>query len=140
MGIFGGDSSKSKIFQAGSAIATIVDAPAILLSVECQITRNISPVYTLTDGVLWQAQPPTGTLTAQSILTKDSKLVEKLSKDTCEKAPINIKMKNSCNTGEMNIDIKDGYCSQVTFSLNGQQGYVGTSVMIQFSDCDIIGG
>jgi hypothetical protein len=142
MAIFGATApKKSRVFQSGSATATIQDVPAILLGVTVQVNRQMSPIPTLTDGVLWSAQPVQGTLTANSILvgTESTGLVKKLAEtDLCTPVPITINMgADACDNSNVKLVIADGYCSTVSFSANGNQGYVANDFTVQFTQCTI---
>ena len=139
MAIFGSTAATaSKIYQAGAATATFDTMPGILLGVNVQVQRNLQPVPTLTDGIVWSAQPVQGTLTANSIIASDKNLVEKLAgQDACKPIPITVTMANSCETDGMQISIKDGYCSQVSFQASGQQGYIANDFTVQFTVCDL---
>ena len=137
MGIFGANGSKSKIFQVGESIATINGSNAVLLDINCSVTRNVSPIPTLTDGIWWAAQPAMGTMMANTILTSDKGLVKKLSGNVCEKLGITFTMKNGCDAGSVTINIKDGYCTQLGFSISGQTGYIASNFSVSFSDCEI---
>ena len=145
MAIFGATApnGRPKIFQAGAARATIAATPAILLGVTVQISRQLSPIPTLTDGVVWSAQPVQGTLTAQSILVniESNNLVHKLTETSlCDPLAISIEMDaGACDSAGMKLDISDGYCSVVSFSISGQQGYIGNDFTIQFTYCTITG-
>lgn len=140
--IFGASASKKpRIFQAGRATATIADQPAILLGVTVQVQRQLSPIPTLTDGVVWSAQPVQGTLSAQSIIvTPESRgLMEKIVDDgSCEPLQCTVKMDDkACNHSGLTITIKDGYCSTVGFSISGAQGYIGSDFTISFTSCEL---
>lgn len=137
MGIFGANGSKSKIFQVGESVATINGSNAVLLDVNCSVTRNVSPIPTLTDGIWWAAHPAMGTMSANTILTSDKKLVNRLSGNVCEKLGISFFMKNGCDAGSVHIDIKDGYCTQLGFNVSGQTGYIASNFAVTFSDCSI---
>ena len=142
MAIFGATApKKSRVFQSGSATATIKDVPAILLGVTVQVNRQMSPVPTLTDGVIWSAQPVQGTLTANSILvgTESTGLIKKLAEtDLCTPVPITINMgADACDNSNVKLVIADGYCSSITFTANGNQGYIGNDFTVQFTVCEI---
>jgi hypothetical protein len=140
MAIFGATNpAKSRIYQVGAATATFDDSPGVLLGVNIQIQRNLSPVPTLTDGIVWSAQPVQGTLTANSIVTADKNLVSKLTDNAaCTPIPININLTNSCETSGVRLEIQDGYCSAVTFTASGQQGYIGNDFTVQFTVCSLL--
>lgn len=142
MAIFGATApKKSRVFQSGSATATIQDVPAILLGVNVQVNRQMSPVPTLTDGVLWAAQPVQGTLTANSILVGNESmgLIKKLAEnDLCNPVTITVNMgASACDNSNVKLTISDGYCSSVSFTANGNQGYVGNDFTVQFTMCEI---
>ena len=142
MAIFGATAAKkSRIFQAGSAKATIGNTPAILLGVTVQVQRQLSPVPTLTDGILWSAQPVQGSLQAQSIVTSsDSKaFIDNLTNNNlCQPIACSVKMTDSsCDSHGIILSIEDGYCSAVSFSINGNQGYIGNDLTINFTVCNL---
>lgn len=140
--IFGATASKkARVFQAGRASATIAGVPAILLGVTVQVQRQLSPIPTLTDGVVWSAQPVQGSLSAQSIIVapESRQLLEKITDDTvCDPLAITVRMDDkACQHGGLTISIKDGYCSAVGFAMSGAQGYIGSDFTIQFTLCEI---
>jgi len=144
MAIFGATSSKkARVFQSGSARATIGSSPAILLGVEIQVTRQMSPVPTLTDGVVWAAQPVQGTLTANSIVIagESRSLINSLTdKGICKPVACTVQLTDGgCDAAGVAITIRDGYCSSLTFSANGSQGYIGTNFTIQFTNAEYVG-
>lgn len=141
MAIFGATASKkARVFQSGSARATIGDTPAILIGVTVQVSRQMSPIATLTDGIVWSAQPVQGTLQAQSIFTspESKQLIDSLTdKDMCTPLACTISMEHGCDSEGVHLTIEDGYCSVVTFSITGQQGYIGNDFTIQFTMCTV---
>jgi hypothetical protein len=142
MAIFGATASKkSRVFQAGAATATIGSVPAMLLGVTIQVQRSMSPIPTLTDGIVWSAQPVQGTLQAQSILTTDNSgdFIKNIAEgDACSPIPCSVKMKDAaCDSRDINLNIEDGYCSAVSFAIQGSQGYIGNDFTIQFTVCKI---
>jgi len=142
MAIFGATApKKARVFQAGSAKATIGDTPAILLGVNVQVNRQLSPIPTLTDGVVWSAQPVQGTLSAQSILVAgESKglLTMLTESDLCRSLPCSVSMDaGSCDSEGIRLEIADGYCSAVSFTASGGQGYIGNDFTIQFTTCTV---
>lgn len=140
--IFGAKSDKSNIFKAGEATCTIDNVDAILLQVDISIDRSLQPIPTLGHGIQWSASQPQGTLQASSILTKSADLVERLGGDDsiCTKRSIQVDMRGAqCGTAaSKKIKINDAYCSRISFSLSGQQGYIGTGLVIQFTSCEIV--
>lgn len=141
MAIFGATSSKkARVFQSGSARATIGASPAILLGVQVTVQRQMSPVPTLTDGVVWAAQPVQGSLQAQSIVVAGDSmsLISSLSdKSVCKPLACTIEMTDGgCDSAGVRIQIKDGYCSTITFAANGSQGYIGNDFTIQFTNAE----
>ena len=141
MAIFGSTSpTRSRVYQVGAARATIGGTPAILLGVQVTIARQLSPVPTLTDGVVWSAQPVQGSLQAQSIVTqgKTGQLISQLAeKGLCDPLVCRIEMGDGgCDNAGTTLVIKDGYCSSVTFSASGSQGYIGNDFTIQFTICE----
>lgn len=143
MAIFGATvAKKARVFQSGSAKATIGASPAILLGVQIQIQRQMSPVPTLTDGVVWAAQPVSGSLTANSILVASESmgLIKSLTEqNVCTPMACSVTLDNSCDAKGVQLMINDGYCSAISFSANGNQGYVGNDFTIQFTSCDVVG-
>jgi len=144
MAIFGATSSKkARVFQSGSARATIGASPAILLGVEIQVTRQMSPVPTLTDGIVWAAQPVQGVLSAQSIVVAGESLglVSSLTdRGLCKPIACTIQMTDgACDSAGVALTIKDGYCSAVTFSASGGQGYIANNFTIQFTNAEYVG-
>lgn len=142
MAIFGATApKKSRVFQAGSAKATIGNTPAILLGVNVQVNRQLSPIPTLTDGVVWSAQPVQGTLTANSILvaSESKQLITELTEtNLCQPIQCSVHMDaGACDSSGITLDIADGYCSAVSFAASGGQGYIGNDFTIQFTTCNI---
>lgn len=138
--IFGAKSDKSNIFKAGEATCTIDNVDAILLQVDISIDRSLQPIPTLGHGIQWASGQPQGQLQANSILTKSADLVESLAGDDCTKRTIQVNMNGAqCGTAaSKKIKINDAYCSRVSFSMSGQQGYIGSGIVIQFTSCEII--
>lgn len=144
MAIFGATATaeSAKLFQAGSATATFYNQPMLLIGVTVQVQRQLSPVPTLTDGIVWSAQPVSGTLTAQGILmAEDVKAkFDALTGDACKPIPITVTLSaGACAGAGVTLEIKDGFCSSVQFTANGNQGYVGSDLTIQFTTCEIKG-
>lgn len=144
MAIFGATSSKkARVFQSGSARATIGASPAILLGVQITVTRQMSPVPTLTDGIVWAAQPVQGSLQAQSIVVAGDSLglISSLTdRSLCKPIACTIQLTDStCDQAGVSFQIKDGYCSAVTFAANGSQGYIGNDFTIQFTNANYSG-
>lgn len=140
MGIFNSGIKNSRIFQAGKARASIAGTSAILIGVSVQVGRTLTPVPTLTDGIVWSAQPAQGSLTANSILTsKEGKdlLTVMTSGDACLPMGISVKFDGSCDAGDVHIDIMDGYCTSVAFAASGGQGYIGNDFTVQFTNCNV---
>lgn len=142
--IFGATApTKSRMFQVGRALATISDVPAVLTGVTIQVQRQMSPIPTLTDGVVWSAQPVQGTLTAQSIVTtpETGTLLSKIAEGgACDPLTCRVTMNSGCSMDGVVMEITDGYCSVLTFSANGNQGYIGNDFTIQFTTCNITTG
>lgn len=142
MALFSSRSSKSsKMFQAGKATASINGIPAILIGVSVQIQRSLSPVPTLTDGVVWSAQPVQGTLSAQSILTNGAGknlLTTMANGDSCKPMNVVVKMNDgACDSSGIILTIKDGFCSGVSLTANGSQGYIGSDFTMNFTQCSV---
>ena len=139
-GVTTSSSLRNRLYQTGKATVTISDMPAILVGVTVQIQRSLSPIPTLTDGIVWSAQPVQGTLTAQSIVTteKTAGLMQRIAgEDNC--APIACTVRfddNACSNSGLTLSIKDGYCSVVSFAANGNQGYIGHDFTIMFTQCE----
>lgn len=143
--IFGATATaeSARLFQAGSATATFDNQPTLLIGVTVQVQRQLNPVPTLTDGIVWSAQPVSGTLTAQGILIAEDVQAKfnALTGDACKPIPINVTLgAGACSGSGIKLDIKDGFCSSVQFTANGNQGYVGNDLTIQFTTCEITGG
>lgn len=141
MSLFNAKSSKSsRMFQAGKATASINGVPALLIGVSVQVQRGLSPVPTLTDGVVWSAQPVQGTLTANSILTNSAgkELLNKVAGDSCEPLNVVVEMNDgACDSAGIVLNIKDGFCSGVSLAANGNQGYIGSDFTLNFTQCDV---
>lgn len=136
MAVFGA-SKEAKLFKAGEAKASIGVENVILLQVQCQIQRQMNPVPTLTDGIIWAAQPVQGTLTASSIISASSGIKSILEKEC--KQPVHVEFGSVECEGNANvvIDIKDAYSQAVTISASGGQGYIGSDLVMQFTNATI---
>lgn len=137
MAVFGAK-KEAKLFKAGEATASIGNVNAILLQVQCQIQRQMNPVPTLTDGIVWAAQPVQGTLTAGSIISANSGIKSILEKE-CKQA-VDVKFGSvECDAGNtsVNINIKDAYSQAVTITASGGQGYIGSDLVMQFTNATI---
>lgn len=137
MGVFGANASKTKIFQAGEATVTVDTlGTAIFLGVQVQFSRNMQPIPTIGSGVIWSAQPPTGTITADTVLAKDGNFISKLKEDKvkCEAGTMKVNMKGTCDSAGVNLTLKGVYCNSVGFTMSGNQGYVASNVQFMFSE------
>ena len=142
-------SPSSKIFKTGQAtfsfdgVNTSNADPtgpesAIFLGFTITVQRQLQPIPTMTNGLVWAAQPAQGTLEAQSIVvsTTSTTIIEKLTNEKeCAPVTITIDLDDACD-GASKIDIKDAYCSQVVFQGSGQQGYVANNFTCQFTQCE----
>lgn len=102
--------------------------------------RQLSPLPTLTSGVVWSAQPAQGTLTANSIVSKDASILDGMGAygDGCDSKKITVNMGNgACDGKTVKVTIEDGFLSSVSVTANGNQGYIGADLVIQFTKCDI---
>ena len=140
MALFGANASDARVFQAGYSTVTIGGQPAVATSVTVQIQRTLQPVITLTHGVMWSGGPAQGSVTADSIIfdAESKKVVTELA-DTgkCTKHSVVLDMKNACDSSNVKITISDAYCTSVSFTANGQQGYVGTQLVMQFTAVNV---
>lgn len=131
------------VFSAGDAIITFNKSDtAIITDVQISISRNLSPLPTLNKGLFFTAQNPQGNLSCGCIMTKSSNIVDTFQMqgtDVCSKLAFDITLgANGCaSNGQTSISIYDGYASDVAFSANGQQGYIGGNVTVKFSQCKI---
>lgn len=137
MAIFNSKTTAPKFFQMGQAVATINNLKAMFIQLTVQFVRQISPIMTINEGVVFAATPPSGTLTAASILTKNEDLVTLLEGDSCESLSANIKMIGACDAQNIQLDLTGLYFQSVTFQATGQQGYVGEEISGVFSGLEV---
>ena len=138
MAIFGVTRPASRMFRAGEATATFDGINAILINVQAQITRNLSPIPTLSEGIVWAASPVSGQVTAQTIIASDKKITD-IANDPCKKITATIDFKGTeCKDGlqagsSVQLQIEDGYCNSISITASGAQGYIGSDVAIMFT-------
>ena len=137
MAIFNSKTTAPKFFQMGQAVATINNMKAMFTQLTVQFGRQISPIMTINEGVVFAATPPSGTLTAQSILTKDEDLVTLLEGDSCESLSANINMNGACAADGIQLNITGLYFQSVSFTMTGQQGYVSEDIGGLFTGLEV---
>ena len=142
MAIFGVNKQTSRMFRAGEATATFDNVNAILVQVQVQVQRNLQPVPTLTEGIIWAAQPVQGSATAQTIIASDSKITD-IANEACKKISATIDFKGAeCKDGSdaggsVKLKINDGYCTSISFTASGSQGYIGSDLQLFFTNAEL---
>ena len=132
----------SRMFRAGEATATFGPVSAILVQVQAQVQRNLQPIPTLNAGIIWAAQPVQGSLTAQTIIASDSKITE-IANDACKKISATIDFGSTeCKDGSeansgVKLTINDGYCTSISFTASGSQGYIGSDLQLFFTNAEL---
>ena len=137
MAIFNSKTTAPKFFQLGQTVATINNMKAMFIQLTVQFGRQISPVMTINEGVVFTATPPSGSLEAQSILTKNKDLVTLLEGDNCEALSANVDMSGACDADGIQLNITGLYFQNVTFTMTGQQGYVGEGISGVFTGLEV---
>lgn len=137
MAIFNSKTTAPKFFQIGQTVATINNMKAMFIQLTVQFSRQISPVMTINEGVVFTATPPSGSLEAQSILTKNKDLVTLLEGDGCEALSANVDMSGACEAEGVQLNITGLYFQNVTFTLSGQQGYVSEGISGVFTGLEV---
>lgn len=131
------------IFSAGDAIISFGGSDmAIITDVQISVSRNLTPLPTLNKGLFYTSQYAQGTLSCGCIITKSSNIVKAFKMqgtESCDPLSFNVAFgANGCKTGgEVNISIVDGYADSISFTANGQQGYISGNVVVRFSQCQI---
>lgn len=140
MKVFNSETTKSKIFQSGKVRASFNGTPGILLSATVTITRQLSAIATLTDGIVWSASPVSGTIEAGSILTnkEGQSLLTTTTMNGCSPIACSLEFNGACDAGDLVINIQDAYFQTVTFTAQGGQGYVGFNLSGNFTTCEIM--
>ena len=142
MAIFGVSKPASRMFRAGEATATFDGINAILINVQAQITRNLAPIPTLTEGIVWSASPVSGQVTAQTILAADKKITD-IANQPCKRITSTINFhgaecKDDSNaSGSVKLKINDGYCNSISVTAAGAQGYIGSDLAIMFTMAEL---
>lgn len=137
MAIFNSKTTAPKFFQMGQAVATINNMKAMFLQLTVQFGRQISPIMTINEGVVFAATPPSGTLEAGSILTKNEDLVTLLEGESCESLSANINMAGVCDADGVHINLTGLYFQSINFTMSGQQGYVGEGISGVFTGLEV---
>lgn len=137
MAIFNSKTTAPKFFQMGQAVATINNMKAMFIQLTVQFGRQVSPIMTINEGVVFAATPPTGTIEAQSILTKNEDLVTLLEGDSCEALSANVNMSGACDADGIQLNLTGLYFQSINFTLTGQQGYVGEGISGVFSGLEV---
>lgn len=137
MAIFNSKTTAPKFFQMGQAVATINDMKAMFIQLTVQFGRQISPIMTINDGIVFAATPPSGSLEAQSILTKNKDLVTLLEGDSCEALSANVNMSGACDADGIQLNITGLYFQNVSFTMSGQQGYVSEGANGVFTGLEV---
>lgn len=137
MAIFNSKTTAPKFFQMGQAVATINNMKAMLIQLTVQFGRQVSPIMTINEGVVFAATPPSGSIEAQSILTKNEDLVTLLEGDSCEALSANVNMSGACDADGIQLNLTGLYFQSINFTLTGQQGYVGEGISGVFSGLEV---
>lgn len=137
MAIFNSKTTAPKFFQIGQTVATINNMKAMFLQLTVQFSRQISPVMTINEGVVFAATPPSGSIEAQSILTKNKDLVTLLEGDNCEALSANVDMSGACDAEGIQFNITGLFFHNITFTLSGQQGYVSEGISGVFTGLEV---
>lgn len=137
MAIFNSKTTAPKFFQMGQAVATINNMKAMFIQLTVQFGRQISPIMTINEGIVFAATPPSGSLEAQSILTKNKDLVTLLEGDSCEALSANVNMSGACDADGIQLNITGLYFQNVAFTAAGQQGYIGETVSGVFTGLEV---
>ena len=142
MAIFGVTKPASRMFRAGEATATFDGINAILINVQAQVTRNLSPIPTLTEGIVWSASPVSGQISAQTIIASDKKITD-IANQPCKRITATIDFKgaeclnDSAASGSVKLKIDDGYCNSISVTASGAQGYIGSDLAIMFTKAEL---
>lgn len=114
-----------------------VGANAIFIGVTMQFDRNVSPIATLNQGVMFAAQPCTGSIQVDSMLTKDSNIAQSLSSgcnpQTCTMQPSG----KACGLEGKTVTASGLFFTGVTFVATAQQGYIAEQVRGVFTQLDV---
>ena len=138
--VFGADASRPVVVRAGKAILTVDDQNLLALNVTIQFTRTVEVIPTIGAQRVLSVGEATGTLSAETVLAKNSDALAAfhLTADECQPIPIQIRFADgTCDVSGKTVTAQNCIGSALTITAQGGRGMVAQGVQVTFTALDM---